>query len=469
MLAKWRRLVWTLMLGDLSLTVLALVLADLLRSHLPLGRPLGSGPRNDLDLPLYLFVAVIWPLVFQTLSMYQVRNTTTWVGEARKLLLAVGTAVFAFAGALYFTYRDVPRLMVVYFFVLDLGGLAVWRLLVGLGVRYLQRHGRAFSRVLVAGGGEGLEQVALALHDGNAVPGVRLVGIATDEPVESLEEEDVLRLGRPEDVPRLLRMIKMDEVILAFPAADYERVERLAYELLPLPVRVRLAPDFLRLVVARSSVESLAGIPLIGLREPVVQGLSWALKRVFDLSASLAAIALLWPLMLVIGALIRLDSPGPALFRQKRVGENGSIFTIYKFRTMGEGSDNLPKLAPDEEGRQVFKTPDDPRVTRIGRFLRRTSLDELPNLFNVLKGDMSLVGPRPELLPIADKYEPWQRSRLAVLPGMTGWWQVSGRSDLPLHLNTEYDLYYVRNYSIWLDVKILFKTVRAVLQGKGAY
>jgi exopolysaccharide biosynthesis polyprenyl glycosylphosphotransferase len=295
------------------------------------------------------------------------------------------------------------------------------------------------------------------------------VGVATDGPIESLEEEGVLRLVRPEDVPNLLRMIKVDEVILAFPAAEHARAELLAYALLPLPVRVRMAPDYLRLVVARSSVESLGGIPLIGLREPAVQGLNWAIKRVFDLGASLFLLVLLAPLMAVIGLLIRLDSPGPALFRQKRVGENGRVFTIFKFRTMAAGSDKLPKVVPDEGGQRVYKVPDDPRVTRIGRILRKWSVDELPNLLNVVKGEMSLVGPRPELLPIADSYEPWQRSRLAVLPGMTGWWQVSGRSDLPLHLNTEYDLYYVRNYSLWLDIKILFKTVGAVLQGKGAY
>ncbi len=463
MYAKLKKLVWALMLGDLVLTLVALVLADLLRRHLPLGKPLNP-EHSYLEVPLYIFVAVIWPLVFQAISTYQIRNTTTWVGDPRKLILAVGTAMFTFAGALYFTYRDVPRLMVVYFSVLDLGALAVWRLAIGSGVRLLQRRGRAFSQVIVAGNGEGLERVALALQNGNAVPGIKLVGVATDEAVASLD--GILLLGFPEEVPELIEAFQVDEVILAFPAADYVRVERLAYALLPLPVRVRMVPDLLRLVVARSSVDSLAGIPMIGLREPVIQGLNWVAKRVFDLAVSLVAILLLWPVMLVIALLVKLDSPGPAVFRQRRVGENGRVFTIAKFRTMTVGSDYVRGVDPAEG---VHKAPDDPRVTRIGRFLRRTSLDELPNLFNVLKGDMSLVGPRPELLPIVDEYEPWQRQRLAVLPGMTGWWQVSGRSDLPLHLNTEYDLYYVRNYSIWLDLKILWKTIGAVVQGKGAY
>jgi len=464
---KLKRLAWLLMLGDLLLTLLALVLADWLRRYLPFGRLLGSTPTY-LNAPLYLLVSIIWPLVFQALSIYQVHHTTTWVGGARQLLLAVSTAVFAFAGALYFSFRDVPRLLVVYFFVLDLGALAAGRLLLGSLIRYLQRRGRAICRVLVVGAGEGLDQVVRTLKT-NPVPGIKLVGVASDALEGGELWSDVPWLGRPEDTPRLIEAKQVDEVIVAFPAADFARVERLAYALLPLPVRLRIVPGFVNLVVARSSVELLAGIPLIGLREPAIQGLSWVVKRVFDLAFGLAALALLWPLMLVIALLIRLDSPGPALFCQKRVGENGRIFTIYKFRTMVENSDHLPKVTPDKDGRRVYKLPDDPRVTQIGRFLRRASLDELPNLFNVLRGEMSLVGPRPELLPIANTYQPWQRPRLAVLPGMTGWWQVNGRSDLPNHLNTEYDLFYVRNRSLWLDIRILCKTVGVVLQGKGAY
>lgn len=466
MYAKLKKLTWTLMGGDVALTLVALVAADLLRRRLPYGKPLNPA-HSYLEVPLYFFVAVIWPLVFQTISVYQIRSTTTWVGEARKLILAVGTAVFTFSGVLYFTYRDVPRLMVVYFTVLDLGALAVWRLLIAGGVRFLQGRGRAFSRVIVAGSGEGLERVALALHNGNAVPGIKLVGVATDELTSALD--GVVLLGCPEDVPELIDTFDVDEVILAFPAADYVRVERLAHALLPLPVRVRMVPDFMRLVVVRASVDSLAGIPLIGLREPLIQGPSWVAKRMFDLAISLAAVLLLWPVMVVTALLVVLDSPGPALFRQRRVGENGRVFTILKFRTMTAGSEDVGSGASGENGNGQHKVPGDPRVTRIGRFLRRWSLDELPNLFNVLRGDMSLVGPRPELLPIVDEYEPWQRQRLAVLPGMTGWWQVSGRSDLPLHMNTEYDLYYVRHYSIWLDLKILWKTVGAVVQGRGAY
>ncbi len=159
------------------------------------------------------------------------------------------------------------------------------------------------------------------------------------------------------------------------------------------------------------------------------------------------------------------------LFRQQRVGENGRLFTMYKFRSMVVNAEELQEQVNevDEEGHIIHKKPNDPRVTRVGRFIRRYSLDELPQLFNVLKGDMSLVGPRPELPWLVEKYEPWQRKRFAVPQGITGWWQVNGRSDKPMHLHTEDDLFYIQNYSLWLDLLILWKTVWVVLRGKGAY
>jgi lipopolysaccharide/colanic/teichoic acid biosynthesis glycosyltransferase len=169
--------------------------------------------------------------------------------------------------------------------------------------------------------------------------------------------------------------------------------------------------------------------------------------------------------------LIKLDSPGPVFFRQQRVGENGRIFRMYKFRSMVVGAEKLQHKVngEDENGNVIHKSEDDPRVTRVGRFLRRTSLDELPQLINVLKGEMSLVGPRPELPWLVGQYELWQRKRFAVPQGMTGWWQVNGRSDKPMHLYTEDDLYYIQNYSLWMDIYILLKTSWVVLRGKGAY
>jgi lipopolysaccharide/colanic/teichoic acid biosynthesis glycosyltransferase len=175
--------------------------------------------------------------------------------------------------------------------------------------------------------------------------------------------------------------------------------------------------------------------------------------------------------MAVTAIAIKLESQGPVFYVAPRAGENGRPFKMIKFRSMVVDAEKLgPAVTQtDEQGQLLYKTQDDPRVTRVGRFIRRTSIDELPQMFNVLKGDMSLVGPRPELPWLVEEYQPWQRKRFAVPQGITGWWQINGRSDQPMHLNTEEDLYYVQNYSLWLDLRILWRTIAAVVRGKGAY
>ncbi len=467
MFGKLRRVALTLALLDLLATQFALSAADLLRRLLPFGAQLD--PTVPSDNPyLHLMLAVIFPAVFVTLSVYDVRRDTRPVGDARSLTVAVAVGTFIFAGALYFSFRDVPRLMVIYFFFIELTLLALSRLLIGLGLRVLRDRGHPLSRILLVGTGEAAGAVALAVRSrlGSAV---EFVGCADDGAASGPQGMPVL--GGLADVPRLVADHAVDEVILALPSSRYGQAEALAFSLLASPVRVRLVPDFLRLVVVQSSVESLGGMPLIGLREPRISGAQWAIKRLFDLALTGAGLLLAWPLMLLIGVAIRLDSPGPAIFRQLRVGENGRPFWMYKFRTMvSDAERHEPEVLLDEHGRpRDFKHRGDTRITRVGRWLRRASLDELPQLFNVLRGEMSLVGPRPELRLIVERYEAWQRQRLAVQPGITGWWQVNGRSNLPMHLNTQYDLYYIRNYSIWLDIKILWMTLGAVLRGEGAF
>jgi len=194
-------------------------------------------------------------------------------------------------------------------------------------------------------------------------------------------------------------------------------------------------------------------------------------KRAFDLVFGLLALVPALPLMAFAALMIFLEDGLPVLFRQQRVGENGRLFEMLKFRTMIKNAEQLQGQVEkrDVDGNLIHKSKDDPRVTRTGRLLRRLSLDELPQLFNVLAGTMSLVGPRPEMPYLVEKYQPWQRKRFAIPPGLTGWWQVSGRSDKPMHLHTEDDLYYIQNYSIWLDIQILVRTAWTVFFGKGAF
>jgi exopolysaccharide biosynthesis polyprenyl glycosylphosphotransferase len=230
-------------------------------------------------------------------------------------------------------------------------------------------------------------------------------------------------------------------------------------------------PDYFHLTLHHAEVNDLAGIPMLDLRASALDNYQQMVKRIFDLVLTTLFLVPALPLMGLIALTIWLDDHGPVLFRQQRMGENGRLFEINKFRTMIFDAEKLRALVEktDDQGNLIHKIKDDPRVTRVGRFLRRFSLDELPQLFNILVGHMSLVGPRPELPYLVDQYQSWQRKRFAIPQGLTGWWQIHGRSDKPMHLHTGDDLYYIQNYSIWLDIQILIKTAWIVVRGKGAY
>jgi len=303
----------------------------------------------------------------------------------------------------------------------------------------------------------------------NAHLGLRFVGFLDDDRRKVDAREDVLasiNLAR-----EICQQCGVDDVVVALPSSAHTRLNLVVSEMHDLPVRVWVIPDYFSLTVHKASVLEFAGIPMLDLRAPTLTEYQRMVKRAFDLVVSILILPFVLLMMGIVAVLIKLGSSGPVLIRQKRVGENGRLFEMYKFRTMVEGAEQLLHLVErtDEEGRHYYKTPDDPRVTPVGRIFRRTSLDELPQLFNVLKGEMGLVGPRPEMPEKVKEYEPWQRKRFTVPQGITGWWQVSGRSDKPMHLHTEDDLYYVQNYSIWLDLQILVRTIWVVAKGKGAY
>jgi exopolysaccharide biosynthesis polyprenyl glycosylphosphotransferase len=194
-------------------------------------------------------------------------------------------------------------------------------------------------------------------------------------------------------------------------------------------------------------------------------------KRAVDVVLASVALLLAAPVMLAVALAIKLENPGPVLFKQKRIGEGGRFFYIYKFRSMVVNAEALQATVTktSADGKTLHKHKDDPRVTRIGRIIRKTSLDELPQLLNILRGDMSIVGPRPELPWLVEQYESWQNARFLVPQGLTGWWQVTGRSEKPCHLSTQDDVYYVQHYSLWLDIKIILMTIPAMLKGKGAF
>jgi exopolysaccharide biosynthesis polyprenyl glycosylphosphotransferase len=299
-----------------------------------------------------------------------------------------------------------------------------------------------------------------------------VVGFVDDNPDKG--RTDIGRfqaLGGVDNLPGVLEEQLIDEVIIALPWQAHRKIIRLVNECQRADVRARIIPDLFQLSLSRVDVDDINGIPLIGVREVSLTGFNLALKRVVDVVLCVASLALALPLMLLIALAIRLDTPGPVLFVQKRVGRGGRFFEILKFRSMVEGADaeqEVLRKTEEVDGRR-FKLKDDPRVTRVGRFLRRISLDELPQLYNVLRGEMSVVGPRPALPDEVAEYQEWHRKRLEVVPGITGLWQVSGRSEMPFDEMVLLDVFYIENWSLGLDLRILLQTIPKALSGEGAY
>ena len=459
-----------LLILDLLLTPLALVVARQARLWLPFSYQLGQ-QHVYLHPLLYGMVVLIWAIIFPTMSAYDPKRILHVKEQIWTTFLAVSASTLVFAGALYLSFREVPRLLFVYFYVSDLILLFVSRLLLRLLWGMMSEQEQRVSKVLIVGAGDLGQSIAVQAREYHWT-GLRLEGYVDDAPGKQGETfEGMPVLGTLDQTLSIIHEKDISEVIFALPLRAYAEFARLVFRLQELPVRVRVVPDVFSLAFFQATIEDFHGVPLIGLRDPMIDGFDRIAKRVFDLVLSILLLLLLWPGLLLVAILVKLDSPGPALFRQERVGENCRHFTMFKFRTMVlDAEQHLDEILEEtDDGLRFNKRPDDPRVTRLGRFLRRSSVDELPQLLNVVRGEMSLVGPRPELPLLVKQYESWQRQRFAVPPGMTGWWQVSGRSDHMMHLHTEDDLYYIRNYSLLLDVHILWRTIGTVLKGTGAF
>lgn len=352
--------------------------------------------------------------------------------------------------------------------------VVVGTLLVHRGARALlhraEQAGTARQRVLVIGTERAIAEMVRRL--GMADNGFDLVGALVDTSRSDVIE-GVPVMGTSRDAGALVADLKVDAVVVAaWSTFSQLELRRLAWELEATDVDVLVAPNLTDVAGPRLSIRPVAGLPLLHVDKPEFTGIRRIVKGLFDRGTALVALVLLSPLLLGFMIAVRLDSSGPSLFRQKRVGRGGRTFTMLKFRSMHVDAERRLSEVQDHnvhEKGPLFKAPDDPRVTRVGRVLRRTSLDELPQLWNVLRGQMSLVGPRPPLPYEVEQYGHDVYRRLLVKPGLTGLWQVSGRSDLTWDESVRLDLYYVENWNLFLDVSILMRTFRAVLAARGAY
>ena len=457
------------MVVDATLTFLALNLAVIIRPFLPQFPYLVPVDQITLSEILYILVPAVWVLTFLLSSVYDPKRIYKITDEIQTIIIAEALAALVCAGILYLGFREFSRWLFASFVFINSVLIISWRILMRISFNIWRKPSRE-RRVLIVGAGKTGRSVGKMMKNYEWA-GFNLVGYLDDDSQKTKNDSSIL--GTVSNVRQIVEKHHIQDVVVALPQRAYGQINKLTITLHDLPVHVRVVPDYFSLALYRASVDDFGGIPMINLRDPALNDVQRLVKRIFDLMVGGIMTLLLLPIFIAIGLLIIIDSRGPIVFRQERVGENGRIFRMFKYRTMVPDADSLrdqfTEINP-QNGRILFKKrPNDPRVTHIGRFLRRTSLDELPQLLNVLLGDMSLVGPRPELPWLVDQYEPWQRKRFAVPQGMTGWWQVNGRSDKPLHLHTEDDIYYVQNYSIWMDIYILLKTPWVVLRGKGAY
>jgi exopolysaccharide biosynthesis polyprenyl glycosylphosphotransferase len=363
------------------------------------------------------------------------------------------------------------RLMLIYAAVLIVAALSLTRAVDGVLRQRRRQRGDGVLRALIVGAGDRGRAVmsGIVAQRGGDYHGV---GFLDDDPEKRAQAIGRFpALGATTDLPAVLDREAVDLVILALPWSSRDRIVHLVNVCEASGVNVRIVPDLFQLTLNRVDLDSFYGIPLIAVRQPVIGGWQLRAKRALDVALAALLLTLTAPLTACIAIAVRLESAGPVLFRQVRVGRNGTSFTCLKFRSMTPDAERERRRleALNEASGPLFKIRDDPRLTRVGRVIRRLSLDELPQLWNVLRGDMSLVGPRPPMPAEVDAYEDWHLRRLEVAPGLTGLWQVSGRSELTFDEMVMLDLYYAENWSLGLDVQILLRTIPTVLRGTGAY
>ena len=455
----------SLVVMDVTGLALGLYLALVLRWIVVDGGEPLWGVLWEAEVDWLPFLTLITILVFAQADLYSTRDRRAGLGRILSSLVIVATVTLVFGTAIgheFNTYALFPTAV-----VLTAVLIALFRGSYDSITGELMRAVGVRRRAIIVGEGESVEQLRRALGSARAGIDYEFVGAVA----QSDWGIGLPVLGSVDELPRILSERSVDELIAT--GTDFDEAELLdiVEQAHRRGVKVRVAATTAELLTQRAEYVPGQGVPLFELRPPVFAGTNWAVKRVFDIAVAVAVVVVGLPLWLLIAAAIRLDSRGPVLYRDRRVGLNEEEFGMLKFRTMhsGAAAQQAGLESENEASGALFKIRDDPRVTRVGRLLRRYSIDEIPQVLNVLLGEMSLVGPRP--LPVRDHglLQAWHRKRYLVLPGMTGLWQISGRSSLTFDDLVRLDFYYLENWSIWLDITILAKTLPAVVSSRGAY
>jgi len=464
------------LLHDLAVTCVAFGVAYLLRSLL-VHFEFFSQRFPDIYpfshyLPLLAAFLVTWAVVGYFSSFYrdlELSNPLQLILNIVNQLAIV--LVVMYAGLYLFRQVDISRS-----YVLLIGAVDFVLLLIGRGVSHASaawmrdKLGR-YHYLLIVGCGLRAREMATLIEQSRAT-GLRLIGFVDPDsgegPSEKVGRYEVFPLGA---VSEILHKQVVDEVVFAVGMQELARLEPVLQHCADVGVKARVQLEFLPATYSRVYLEKFHDIELLSLSSAPDSELRLLFKRVFDATLSASSLLLLSPVLACIAAMIRISSPGPVMFRQTRCGLGGRKFTIYKFRSMINNAEQMRAELHqlNELDGPVFKISEDPRITPVGRWLRRFSLDELPQLWNVLRGEMSFIGPRPAVPEEVEQYEDWQRRRLRMRPGLTCTWVLEGRNHLDFKRWMELDLTYIDNWSLWLDVKIFLRTIPIVISGRGAY
>ena len=417
-----------------------------------------------------LTLICFWIVIFAMEGLYKIESLKrSMLDEIMSIFLAVSSGIMLVVVYIFLSRTEFfSRLIIIYAWLFAIVFVSIARIAIKQLRRSLMRHGIGIYRTIVVGDNETARNLINTMNSDLKL-GYKIVKI-------------IDRFGM-EYISSIISKIKTDEIILADPNISDKDVTRLIIETHGKPVNIKLIPNLFRLSETNLRIETIADIPLIVFKKTPLEGWGAIWKRLFDIACSSLALIILAPVIIIIALLIKLTSKGPVIYNNIRVGQKGN-FVTYKFRTMyaeyctgvmygGGKADVMEKKLIEEKnikkGSAVYKIIDDPRITSVGNFLRKVSLDELPQFYNVLLGNMSLVGPRPHQPREVDKYKPEQKKLLNVKPGITGMAQISGRSDLAFDEEANLDIYYIENWSFWRDVKIIVRTFKAIFKRKGVY
>jgi Undecaprenyl-phosphate glucose phosphotransferase len=448
---------------DLVLTVAAWLLSHFLRFESGWFEVDKTPPTFEMcwkNIPIVLLVSVLAYHLTQQYQIHRFRRLREEFVSVFAGTVLMGLFVVAATFGFHSPYES--RGAILLFIVLTMGLIVTFRRLSWMGVHWLRRHGYNQTQTLIVGTGRVARKTARSLRQTTWL-GFKNVGFIEDQPSHWASDLDIL--GGITDLPRLVAKYQVSHVFICLPMSRYHEARRVFDTLSQTLVDVRLIADVPALAGVTFTTTYFDGMPMIGLRESPHYGLNIVVKRVMDIVLSLLALVILSPLMVLIAALVKLTSPGPIFYSQERCGLNGETFKMLKFRSM--------RVDAEQKSGAVWAVKDDPRKTRLGDFLRKTSLDELPQFINVLLGHMSIVGPRPERPVFISKFVktiPNYHARHAVKAGITGWAQVNGwRGNTSLRKRVQYDLYYITHWTPWLDIRILWLTVWHGFVNRNAY